>query len=1045
MTFKQRSQYLPFFLVTLLIVALGTLIPNLQLHNPVYANPAALILQDTQDRYPLGLHLELLEDKSKELTIDDVSRPPLSNQFVKSQSENPSYGFTHSAYWVRLHLLNQTLPSTAWRLEIGYPLIDQIALYLPTENSQVTNNNPSNQASKWSVKYAGDSYPFSIREVSDRLTVFKLPLASQAEQTIYLRFETTSSLPIRLTLWTLEAFAQNRYHQQLLLGGFYGILLVMSGYNLILFWMLKERSYLYYVLFVLSGGTWVATTDGFSLQYLWSDLVWWNNISIIILAAISAISLLNFTNEFLQTKIYSPRFRKITLVINFLWLVIAAGAVFASYRPVAQAAVVLLSFCCLLSITIGLISWQKGYRPARYFLMGYSLVLIGAVAYSLTLLNLIPANFFTDESLHIGLVFLVFMLSVALGDRINLLKQEKEEAQTEVMQEQQEALRLKDKLAETLQQAKDELEQRVDDRTRDLKQAKEFADRANQAKSEFLANMSHELRTPLNAILGFAQIMQNDIALSDEQVENLGIISRSGNHLLTLINDILELSKIEAGYVSLNQDSFDLLKLLHGLEEMFALRANSKNLDLIFEYAADLPQFICTDAGKLRQILINLLGNAVKFTEQGSVKLRVAEVKVPQNRESLAISFEIEDTGIGISPDEIDLLFQPFVQTSSGKKSLQGTGLGLPISRKFVELLGGEITVQSAIDRGTIFRFRIQAFPATAVEPEVSQPIQRVIGLAPNLPIYRILVVDDVWENRQLLIKMLAPLGFEIKEAENGEVAIALWQTWKPDLIWMDMRMPIVDGYEATTKIRAKEIEQEISQKTVIIALTASAFEEKRSRVLAVGCDDYVRKPVVQDILFTKMVEYLGVHYVYADKSPNKQQERDSLQLDQEPDLQTNENGLGTTSHSLKILIVEDNRVNQKVATRLLKNLGYQADVVNNGLEALAALEHQSYDLILMDMQMPEMDGLEATKRIRETERLELVKYEQDQNILIPNLPIKIVAMTANSQAESRDRCIASGMDDFIAKPIDLDQLRSTLEAIAVAKQIRTSTMSEYL
>ncbi|MEE3717010.1 7TM diverse intracellular signaling domain-containing protein [Tumidithrix elongata RA019] len=1031
MTSPQRSPLLDIFFAILLIVALALLSLPLQ----VLAYPSSLILQDAQDRYPLGPYLEILEDKSAQWTIDAVNQPPLSQQFVRNQTERPSYGFTHSAYWVRLHLRNQASPRTAWRLEIGYPLIDRIALYLPDERTQQPQNVAASdrKPQKWIVKYAGDSYPFAIREVDDRLSVFKLPLVPQAEQTIFLRFETTSSLPLHLTLWSLEAFAQHRYHQQFLLGGFYGILLVMSGYNLILFLVLKERSYFYYVLFVLSGGTWVATTDGFGLQYLWPEQIWWNNVAIIILAAIAAIAVLNFMNEFLQTKIYSPRLRRIILSVNFLWLCIIAAAVFGSYRPVAQMAVALLAISCTIGMTVGVQSWQRGYRPARYYLIGYSLVLIGAFAYCLTLFNLIPSNFFTDESLRLGLVFMVFMLSLALGDRINLLKQEKVEAQVEVMREQQEALRLKDEWSATLQKAKDELEQRVAERTKDLKQAKETADLANRTKSEFLANMSHELRTPLNAILGFSQIMGGDSSLTAEQLENLSIIRRSGDHLLELINDILDMSKIEAGYISFNQNSFDLYKFLNSLEEIFALRASSKKLQFMFEYSPNLPQFIQTDEGKLRQILINLLGNAIKFTNYGSITLRVSATSDGfQDPTAIAVHFEIEDTGVGISADELDLLFQPFVQTASGKQSQQGTGLGLPISQKFIQLLGGEVKVRSAIGQGTTFQFWIQACLGSPIDQENQAPRQRAIALAPDLPIYRILVVDDVWENRQLILKTLSPIGFELKEAENGEVAVALWESWKPHLIWMDMRMPILDGYEATSKIRERErllaekesmVSNSKFSKTVIIALTASAFEEKRSLVLAAGCDDYVRKPVQQETVFAKIAEHLGVRYLYADSSSSLEREITNKKItNKEKDNQA-------VRHSLRILLAEDNIVNQKVAIKMLKNLGYTADLANNGLEVLEILNRQDYDVIFMDMQMPEMDGLEATIKIREMERDRKVMETKSKDPC-PFTPIKIIAMTANSLTENFDICIAAGMDDFIAKPVRLEALKSILESI---------------
>jgi signal transduction histidine kinase/FixJ family two-component response regulator len=416
-----------------------------------------------------------------------------------------------------------------------------------------------------------------------------------------------------------------------------------------------------------------------------------------------------------------------------------------------------------------------------------------------------------------------------------------------------------------------ELELRVETRTTELKQAKNIAELANRAKSDFLANMSHELRTPLNAILGFSQLMTRETSLTKNQQNNLNIINRSGEHLLSLINDILDLAKIESGKMTLYPTNFDLYALLNLIEEMLSLRAESKGLKLIIERSQDLPQYINTDDKKLRQVLINLLGNAIKFTDRGSVTLRVSSVishssleesyqkPMTNDRQQMTIHFEIEDTGAGIATEEIDSLFEAFVQTEIGKESQQGTGLGLPISKKFVELMGGEITVCSQLGKGTIFTFSIRSKISEIGQIDRQKSTLRVIGLQPKQQEYRILAVDDRIENRQLLLKLLQPIGFQVKEASNGAEAIEIWQQWQPHLIWMDMRMPIMNGYEATQQIKSHLK----GQATAIIALTASTLEEDKAVVLSAGCDDFVRKPFKEQIIFDKMAQYLGVKYVY--------------------------------------------------------------------------------------------------------------------------------------------------------------------------------------
>ncbi|MGK7872194.1 MAG: ATP-binding protein [Xenococcaceae cyanobacterium] len=418
-----------------------------------------------------------------------------------------------------------------------------------------------------------------------------------------------------------------------------------------------------------------------------------------------------------------------------------------------------------------------------------------------------------------------------------------------------------------LRQANEKLRVEITER----KRAEEAAEVANRAKSQFLANMSHELRTPLNAILGFTELLLRGRSLNTEQQEHLEIISRSGEHLLGLINDVMEMSKIEAGGTTLNENSFDLYSLLNNLKQMLQLRAEAKGLQLTFEQTPNVPQYVQGDERKLRQVLINLLGNAIKFTEAGTVTLRVrvenSEVRSHKSEKNLSefkIAFEVEDTGEGIALNELDKIFEPFVQGEAGQKSEQGTGLGLAISRQFVQLMGGDITVSSTLDRGTIFKFDIQIRLAeVGGSIQIQQPTRRVIGLAPDQPRYRVLVVEDKWENRQLLVKMLTSLGFEVREASNGKEGVALWSSWSPHLILMDIRMPVMNGYEATKQIKAHPK----GQGTFIIALTASVFEEERTAVLSAGCDDFVPKPFREEVLLEKIREHLQVRYVYEDET----------------------------------------------------------------------------------------------------------------------------------------------------------------------------------
>ncbi len=380
------------------------------------------------------------------------------------------------------------------------------------------------------------------------------------------------------------------------------------------------------------------------------------------------------------------------------------------------------------------------------------------------------------------------------------------------------------------------------------------AETASQAKSVFLANMSHELRTPLNAILGFSQLMVRDSSMSSTQKEYVDIIGRSGEYLLQLINDVLEMSKIEAGRVTLNPESFDLYRLLSSVEQMLKVRATSKGLYLTFERRECVPQYMKADESRLRQILINLISNGIKFTRQGGVTVRI-NYRADHNR----LMVEVEDTGIGIGEADLARVFDIFTQSDSGQEAQEGTGLGLPISRHFVRLMGGDIKAQSEVDKGSVFAFDIQVEPSAPISGDSGITRHEVIGIAPGQPVPRILVAEDKWESRTLLVKLLEPVGFDVLTASDGQEVLDLYLSHAPDLIFMDMRMPIMDGYEATRRIKATDQ----GKNTPVIAVTASAFEHERAQILACGCDDFVRKPVNTLEIFEKISLYLSVEFIY--------------------------------------------------------------------------------------------------------------------------------------------------------------------------------------
>lgn len=755
----------------------------------------------------VNVDADLFEDKDKTLTIDDVLTPAIQTQFRPVEYDSLNIGFTASNCWFRFTVRNPFDRELEWFLELPDPLPTTVEFYFPKKDGH----------GELRTSYA---LPFSSRPLQYRIPTFPFSQPPHSEQVFFVNINYLYSGPIngQMRLITAKKLLEDSNADTLENGLYFGAIAIMLIYNLFIFFSTREKAYLYYVIYVAAMLACNLTLSAYSIQYFFTNNgLWVAERMADIGGNLASIFSILFAKEFLDTKKNSPLFDRFWNAMLFLFVVVTL-LLFSPYYAFAVQIDSILFLPTMLLFINGIVVYLRGIKAARFYIVGWIFFTVGLSIWELKNIGLLPLNAFTGRSLTMGNLFEVALLSFALADRINFMKTEREH----------------------------------------LIRSREVTNAANKAKSDFLADMSHELRTPLNSMTGMMQLALAAPSWGKAR-EYLGMMKLAGGVLLEQVNEILDLSRIEAGKLELKKDNFNLRQFLEKAVSIFSAEAEKKGVAIHRSVDERIPPLVHGDEARIRQVLINLIGNSLKFTPAGRIDVLVRCAQVEGN--ALELNWEIRDTGIGIPKEKIAQVFEMYGQAHDAR--FGGTGLGMNIAKKLIEAMGGKIWVESELNKGTVFHFTVVVSVMTdgLVSRENAQD-GLSLYLQPGVPSRHLKIVlaeDDVLSQR-FMHDLLVKHGHSVRAVKNGEEVLAL-NLEGYDLIVMDNQMPVMGGIETASLIRNREQGNDGRRKITIVGLTANTFAGDREKNLAAGMDEYLTKPLNIDEFFKAIYELLSVEW----------------------------------------------------------------------------------------------------------------------------------------------------------------------------------------